>query len=62
MSLARHYKYRLVLGLIWTILTALCLVGWDLMFDESYYISPKNFFALWAIVWYVDTSFLCGSA
>ncbi|GAA5854804.1 hypothetical protein JCM5353_007389 [Sporobolomyces roseus] len=51
MSLARHYKYRLILGLIWTILTALCLVGWDLMFDESYYISPKNFFALWAIVW-----------
>ncbi|GAA6018944.1 hypothetical protein JCM11491_005688 [Sporobolomyces phaffii] len=51
MSLGRHYKLRLPLGFVWTLVTALCLVGWDLMFKESFYISPKNFFGLLGIVW-----------
>ncbi|GAA5884014.1 hypothetical protein JCM1840_003502, partial [Sporobolomyces johnsonii] len=51
MSLRRHIKYRLAIGNVWSLLTALSVVGWYLMFDESYDISAKNFFALWAIAW-----------
>ncbi|GAA6064415.1 hypothetical protein JCM10212_002842 [Sporobolomyces blumeae] len=51
MSLAQHYMIRLPLSVVWTFVTALCLVGWDLMFKESFDIAPKNFFALWAVVW-----------
>ncbi|GAA5942863.1 hypothetical protein JCM1841_002619 [Sporobolomyces salmonicolor] len=51
MSLRRHVKYRLAIGNVWSLLTALSVIGWYLMFDESYNISARNFFALWAIAW-----------
>lgn len=58
MSLRSHYKLRIPLGIVWTLVNALCIVGWYLMFKESFYISPKNFFALLGVVWYVlDKSF-----
>ncbi|GAA5843125.1 hypothetical protein JCM3766R1_005244 [Sporobolomyces carnicolor] len=51
MSLRSHYKLRIPLGIVWTLVNALCIVGWYLMFKESFYISPKNFFALLGVVW-----------
>lgn len=28
------------------------MVGWEVMYDETYSIKAKNFFALWAVEWY----------
>ena len=53
MSLRSHYKLRIPLGIVWTLVNSLCIVGWYLMFKKSFYISPKNFFALLGVVWYV---------
>lgn len=53
MSLGRHLKFRLVISLLWTILTSLCSVAWGLMFDEDYSIEAKNFFASWTVHWCV---------
>ncbi|GAA5822502.1 hypothetical protein JCM3770_002439 [Rhodotorula araucariae] len=50
MSLARHVKYRLVICVLWTLATSLCSVGWACMFDESYSLEAKNFFALWTVI------------
>ncbi|GAA5912627.1 uncharacterized protein JCM6883_005333 [Sporobolomyces salmoneus] len=51
MSLRQHYKLRIPLGFVWTLVNALCLVGWDLIFKESFYISAKNFFGLLGVMW-----------
>ena len=51
MSLARHLKFRLAICVLWTLPTSLCSVAWATMFDESYDIEAKNFFALWTVVW-----------
>ncbi|TNY22026.1 hypothetical protein DMC30DRAFT_445625 [Rhodotorula diobovata] len=51
MSLGRHLKFRLVISLLWTLLTSLCSVAWGLMFDEDYSIEAKNFFASWTVHW-----------
>ncbi|GAA6034692.1 hypothetical protein JCM8097_001125 [Rhodosporidiobolus ruineniae] len=51
MSLRRHIRIRSAIGAIWTILSALSVIGWYLCYDESYEIKAKNFFALWALEW-----------
>lgn len=48
-SVSRLMALRIPIALVWTLITSLSVVGWSLMYDESYSLPAKNFFALWAI-------------
>ncbi|CDR46497.1 hypothetical protein NBRC10512_001631 [Rhodotorula toruloides] len=55
LSLARHLTLRLCISIPWTLATSLCVASWAVMFDESYDMKAKNFFALWAVLWVFST-------
>ncbi|BGP03654.1 nitrosoguanidine resistance protein [Rhodotorula toruloides] len=55
LSLKRHLTLRLCISIPWTLATSLCVASWAVMFDESYDIKAKNFFALWAVLWIFST-------
>ncbi|KAM0749998.1 hypothetical protein T439DRAFT_326874 [Meredithblackwellia eburnea MCA 4105] len=46
-----HVKVRVPAGLIWTLIAGLSIISWPLVYDESYSIKAKNFFALWTLGW-----------
>ncbi|GAA5863472.1 hypothetical protein JCM8547_007254 [Rhodosporidiobolus lusitaniae] len=51
MSVRRHLKFRISIGAVWTLLSSLSVMGWFLMFSESYTVGASSFFALWAMTW-----------
>ncbi|GAA5983944.1 hypothetical protein JCM11641_001402 [Rhodosporidiobolus odoratus] len=51
LTFTQHLKWRVIVGLAWTLLASLSVIGWALCFDEKYEIEAKNFFAVWAVMW-----------
>jgi hypothetical protein len=52
-STLRLIKQRYPVKFVWTLVSSLSVAGMSLMFDEGFKLPVKNFFALWAVLWYV---------